>query len=211
VIFGAQESARAHMENADLDDFDGKFIDGLDFCRRVYKLFEEVRQANGGVRKLRERQRPEKRLIEELLPICRYVQTYYGAGLYLSICWLTGKQFDAKVEAKGGVVDAGGWPSTGTLEVTQAAHKNEYLMRERLQADGYAFSLSGLSRSINPDGQKTVESVPVGFSNQSYIDEFSSIMLDAIKAKISKTYPANTTLIVDCTLYTSITGRNGAS
>lgn len=199
------------MENADLDDFDGKFIDGLDFCRRVYKLFEEVRQANGGVRKLRERQRPEKRLIEELLPICRYVQTYYGAGLYLSICWLTGKQFDAKVEAKGGVVDAGGWPSTGTLEVTQAAHKNEYLMRERLQADGYAFSLSGLSRSINPDGQKTVESVPVGFSNQSYIDEFSSIMLDAIKAKISKTYPANTTLIVDCTLYTSITGRNGAS
>lgn len=190
------------MENVDLDTLDGKFIDGLELCKHVYRLFEEVRQSDEGTRKLRERQRPEKRLIEELLPICRYIQAFYGPGLYLSVCWVTGKQYDAKVTALGGVVDAGAWPAAGTLEVTQAVHPNEYLMRERLQVEGHAFGLSGLSRTIGADGKRSVESVPTGFSNQSYIDEFTTILLDAINAKISKNYPEDTTLIVDCTLNT---------
>ncbi len=196
------EHGKKSEENLDLDSLDGKFIDGLDLCRQVYRLFEQVWEGEDGTRKLRERKRPEKRLLEELLPICRYVQVFYGPGLYLSICWLTGKQYDAKVEASGGVVEAGGCPPTGTLEVTQAVHRNEYLMRERLQTAGHAFGLSGLSRAVGVDGTKLVESIPTSFSNQSYIDEFAVIMLNAINAKIAKAYPDDTTLIVDCTLNT---------
>lgn len=190
------------MKTLDLKGLDGKFIDGLEFCRHVYALFEEVHGGDEGSRKLRERQRPEKMLIEELLPICRYVQAFYGPGLYLSVCWLTGMQYDAKVKAVGGVVEAGGWAAEGTLEVTQAVHPNEYLMRERLQAEGYAFGLEGLRRTVDANGKKAVDSVPTGFSNQSYIADFSEIVLDAIRAKIAKPYPNDTTLVVDCTLNT---------
>lgn len=190
------------MEPNNITDFDGKFFDGLHFCQHVYRLFEGIRAADGGAAKLRERQRPEKRLLEELLPLCRYIQAFYGPGLYLSICWVTGQQYDARVESRGGLVDAGHWPTEGTLEVTQAVHQNEFLLRERLNADGFAFGIDGLIRTVGPSGEKTVTSVPTSYTNQSYIDDFAEIMLEAINKKIAKGYPTGTTLIVDCTLTT---------
>ena len=54
----------------DLSTFDGRLMDGLSFCRKVYDLFEQRSQEPGGVAKLRLRPtKNEKRLIEELIPL----------------------------------------------------------------------------------------------------------------------------------------------
>jgi hypothetical protein len=188
------------MENILVSTFDGKIIDGLEFCRLAYEHFESIRQQPGGATTLRTRQRPVKRLIEEIFPICRYVQSIYGPGRYISVKWVEGKQYDAEIITTGISVEQGHWPGTGKLEVTQAMHKNEYLMREKLSTDGHAFGLDGLNRAITEDGKRVVESVPTVINNGSYIDDFVEIMMDAILEKISKIYPADTTLIVDCTL-----------
>lgn len=186
-----------------LDLFHDTLIDGLDFCRMTYEFFEQVRAEPNGIVKLRERRRVEGKLLEELLPICRYVQAYYGPGRYLSIRWLNGSQpFDAQVETTGAYVNQGYWPSTATLEVTCAVHPKEYLLRERLNIKGFAFGLEGLSRVKNSEGKNTVSTEAVSYTNHSFIDTFTEILLKAIKTKAAKIYPERTTLIVDCTLNT---------
>jgi hypothetical protein len=76
-----------------LDEFDGKLLDGLEFCSKVYALFESIRHADDGPSRLRMRpSRLEKKLLEELLPICKYVQASYRLGRYISVCWVDGSQ-----------------------------------------------------------------------------------------------------------------------
>lgn len=184
------------------DQFEGKLIDGLEFCRLAYLIYDDLRKKPDGMNALRERQRPIKRLVEEIFPICRYVQNFYGPGRFISVRWVEGQAYDAEIVASGQLIEVGEWPALGKLEVTQAVHKNEYLMRERLSKEGFAFGLDGLSRESFDDGSKRVKSVPTIHDNQSYIDEFVGIMLTAIAGKISKGYPPETTLIVDCVLNT---------
>jgi len=190
-----------------LEVFHDRLLDGLEFCRLAYSLFDDaVNQPDDG-HTLRERRGPLKQLIEELLPICRYVQTFYAPGQYISVRWVYGNQsFDAKVEATGKMVDHGMWPSNGTLEITQAVHENEHLMRELLNTKGGGFGLDGLSRGKGRRGAREIESVATSYSNQSYINDMCSIVLKAIEAKVVKLangdYPEGTTLIVDCSLTT---------
>lgn len=86
-----------------LSEFDGKFIDGLEFCKKAYSLLEEIRSTETGISNLRMRASDlEKKLLEEILPICKYVQNSYRAGRYISICWVDGsQQYDAKVSESG--------------------------------------------------------------------------------------------------------------
>lgn len=187
--------------------FHDRLLDGLEFCRLTYSLFDEaVNQPDNG-HALRERRGPLKQLIEELLPICRYVQTFYGPGQYISVRWVYGNQtFDAKVETTGKMVENGMWPPSGTLEITQAVHKNEYLMRELLNSKGGGFGLDGLTPGKGRRGAREIESVPTSYTNQSYINDMRDIVLKAIEAKVVKLangdYPEDTTLIVDCSLTT---------
>jgi hypothetical protein len=195
------------MPVAALEAFHDKLIDGLEFCRMVYSRFEEVASQPHGSQVLRNLQRPEKKLLEELFPISRYIQTFYGPGQYISVRWVDGGQsFDAKVVTTGAMVDHGAWPSEGTLEVTQAVHENDHLMRELLNTEGGGFGLDGLKLIKGKGGVRAVESEPTCYSNQSYIDSMCTIVLNAIAPKIAKLekgdYPADTTLIVNCTLMT---------
>jgi hypothetical protein len=186
-----------------LAQFDDRWLDGLDFCRLVYEFFEKVRTGPNGVAVLRERKRVVKKLLEELLPICRYVQANYGAGKYMSVRWLNGSQpFDAQIETKGAFVDNGGWPSLSALEVTGAVHQNDHLMREMLNAGGPVFGVEGIEKTKDAGGNRQIVSKPTSYLNQSYIDTFKKIILAAVKAKVRKKYPSDTTLIVDCSLHT---------
>jgi hypothetical protein len=190
-----------------LEAFNDKFIDGLIFCRMAYAHFDEIARSPGGDQILRKRERPEKKLLEEIFPICRYIQTFYGPDQYISVRWVDGAQpFDAKVETTGAMVDHGMWPKHGTLEVTQAVHKNEYLMRELLITKGGGFGLDGISVSKTKSGEREIKSEPVCYTNQSYIDDMCLIIRNAISAKVAKLsngdYPDDTTLIVDCSLMT---------
>jgi len=104
--------------------------------------------------------------------------------------------------SNGAMVDLGHWPVEGTLEVTQALHPNDHLMRERLNAEGFAFGLDGLSRGPGKRGERAIRSEPTGYSNQSYIGDMATIMLESIKAKSDVMaqggYPPDTTLILNC-------------
>lgn len=193
---------------AELAPFHEKLLDGLEFCRLAYLLFETVRKEPDGVKALRMRTGPLKQLLGELFPICHYIQTFYSPGQYLSVCWVHGSQsFDAKVHSTGFLVDHGMWPAQGTLEVTQAVHGNEHLMREMLAStDRGGFGLNGLTKGEGKNGFRTIHSEPTSYTNRSYIGEMSTLIVDAIKAKLSKlekgVYPGDTTLIVDCVLMT---------
>lgn len=192
----------------ELEPFHAKLLDGLEFCRLTYLFFESVAKGPDGTRILRERKGPVKQLLEELFPICRYIQTFYGPGQYMSVLWMHGNQsYDAKVSTAGFLVDHGMWPPLGTLEITQAVHHNEHLMRERLAStDQGGFGLDGLTVGKGKRGARKIDSQPTVYTNQSYIGEMCAIIISAVKAKIIKlengVYPSDTTLIVDCTLMT---------
>jgi hypothetical protein len=187
-----------------LEQFDNRLLDGLEFCRLVYAAFEGVRASPGGAEALRTRPRPVKRLLEELLPIARYVQTNYGPGTYIAVRWIDGNQrFDAELELTEPQQLYSSWPCKSTVEVTQAAHTKEYLSRELLNRGGPVFGAEGLERIKDVEGKKSVLSNPTSYQDRSYIQTFAAIALNSIRAKVAKDYPDNTALIVDCELQTA--------
>jgi hypothetical protein len=184
-----------------LAQIDGHLLDGLDFCGRVYALFEKVRQTEDGRSRLRMRTgEVEKRLVEELLPICKYVQTKYRAGRYISVNWVNGsQQFDAQIHQSGGYIEQGRDPADAFLEVTCVMHPNDYLSRELLDNGGVAFGVEGISRV-----KKTREilSEPILRTNMDFIDSYCPLVLSQIAKKARIGYPEETTLIVQCSLNT---------
>ena len=173
-------------------------LDGLEFCSKVYALFESIRSECDGPSRFRRRPtRVEKKLLEELMPICKYVQASYRPGRYMSVRWVDGSQsYDAELLQRGSYVSENYYPAAAFLEVTCAVHPNEHLSRELLDTKGGAFGLEGIRRLKNGD----IESIPVCYQNQEFIETFAAIVNEQIAKKESKPYPVNTTLIVECTL-----------
>jgi hypothetical protein len=186
------------MQPDALTEFDGQLMDGLEFCSRVYALYESIRSAPDGASRFRRKlTRVEKRLLEELLPICTYVQASYRPGRYISVRWIDGPQtYDAEMEQRGAYVSENFYPAKAFLEVTSAMHPNEYLSRELLDTEGFAFGLDGLRRRED----RSIESAPVSYTNRDFVEKFAGFVLDQIAKKEEKVYPEHTTLIVQCTL-----------
>ena len=151
------------MKEISLLQFDAKLIDGLQFCTKAYSLFEEIRIQPNGVSNLRMCATDvEKKLLEEILPICKYIQMKYRTGRYISVRWLQGnQQYDAEIVEQGGYIDAGCYSINSFLEVTCVMHPNEYLRRELLEKKGGAFGLNGIRRLKS----KEIESEPVVYTN----------------------------------------------
>jgi hypothetical protein len=131
-----------------LSTFDDKLLDGLVFCGKVYDLFDQVRSGPDGIAKLRLRStKVEKRLIEELIPIARYIQARYREGRRIKVRWFSGSQpYDAILWSSGALVEHRAAPSKLLLEVTTCVHQNEYLTRQLLQERGGSFGVKGISR-----------------------------------------------------------------
>ena len=183
-----------------LSEFDGKCIDGLEFCKKAYSLLEEIRTTETGISNLRMRASDlEKKLLEEILPICKYVQNSYRAGRYISICWVDGnQQYDAKVSENGFYIDQGFYPEESYIEVTCSVHPLDYLAREKLENDGFCYGYDGLSR--NKD--RSIESAATSYSGLSFIEQDAELVVKAITKKLGKNYPENTVLIVQSKLST---------
>ncbi|MDD5405915.1 MAG: hypothetical protein PHE73_03105 [Sulfurovaceae bacterium] len=193
-----QDEASKKMYN--LSHLNGKLFDGLEFCSEVYTLFEKIRSEPDGIKKLRLRASPtEKLILEELLPICRYVQKYYRTGRYISVYWIDGNQsYDAKILQKGCYVEHGHYPAQAYLEITSAMHKNEHWT--------WKLDMSFAPEGISGNKNSKVSSEPVVFTNQEHIEKFAPIVLKQISKKASINYPENTSLVVQChlnSLYTS--------
>ena len=186
------------MSNSQLAQFDGEIIDGLRFCALTYELFDKIRGAENGPSRLRMRaSQVEKKLLEELLPICKYIQAKYRAGKYISVRWASGsQQFDAQVIQTGAYVQEGYFPASAYMEVTCVMHPNEYLGRELLDTVGGAFGLDGIHRLKSGE----IESKPVVYKNHEFIDSYSKLVIKQIGKKAGINYPLDTSLIVQCNL-----------
>jgi hypothetical protein len=120
----------ATRQRLDLSTFDGQLLDGLDFCRKVYDLFDQVQNGPDGIAKLRLRSsKNEKRLVEELIPIARYVQARYREGRRIKVRWLSGSQpYDAVLWSSGGLVEHHMAAKKVLVEVTTAVHQRRMSM-----------------------------------------------------------------------------------
>lgn len=180
-----------------LSTFDDQLLDGLDFCRKVYDLFDQVRSGPDGIAKLRLRPtKNEKRLIEELIPIARYVQARYREGRRMKVRWLSGSQpYDAILWSSGALVEHGMAPKKLLIEVTTSVHQNEHLARRLLHERGGSFGVKGILRN-----KKTgdIISKPHVHTNDELATDLASQILERLKSKNNKDYPPGMVLIINC-------------
>lgn len=177
-----------------LEVLDNKWLDGLFFCSEAYRIFEEIRAEEGGVSTLRMLASDEaKKLLEEILPICKYIQSVYRAGEYLSVKWMSGSQgYDAEIKVNGFFNGDDESVESGFIGVTCAVHKNDYLSRELIEREGFAFDSDGLSR--RKDGE--IESTPLTKSSTDFLRAAADRVLERIKKKSEIKYPRGTILII---------------
>ena len=188
-----------HNVPSELADFDNRLINGLDFCRGVYDLFEQVRKGPNGIKRLRLRKgRSEKKLIEELIPIARYVQERYSHGRQLRVRWIDGgQQYDACLLSSGALVERQLAPKRQYLEVTTAVHENDHLSRSLLDKQGHSFGVKGISLSRKT---KQITSRPYVYTGHEAEDDLANRILERIRAKTKINYPRPTVLVVQCSL-----------
>jgi hypothetical protein len=180
-----------------LEEFDGRLLDGLNFCRKAYRLLRRIRGSPGGIRELRLRTTPRaKKLLEEILPLAAFVQSRYSASRTIRVRWMGGNQsFDARVYWGGPAVAALGLPRVRHVEITAAVQPNAHLVRELLEAEGGAFGSEGTHR--DPKTRKVV-SQPVVEDNSQRIAELVGLIRSRIEDKSAKLYPPATSLVVAC-------------
>jgi hypothetical protein len=181
----------------DLATFDGQLLDGLDFCKGVYDLFDQIQKGPDGIERLRLRKtKLDKRLIEELIPIARYVQARYREGRRIKVRWFSGSQpYDAILWSHGGLVVHGMAPRRILVEVTGSMHENEYLSRRLLHERGGSFGVKGVSRDKRTG---VVTSVPHVHRNNEIQQDLAQQIIERLDSKAAKQYPHNTVLVMHC-------------
>lgn len=181
-----------------IGELDGQLLDGLEFCAKAYVLFELLRAEPGGIERLRLRTaKDEKRLLDEILPICRYVQTYYWPGRYISVRWVNGSQsYDAELVQSGDYVTHGFYDKNAFLETTSAMHPNEHSTWKLLNQGKTAFAPEG----IDAKRGTPLTSEPVVFSNSEHVFGFAPFVVSSIRKKMDIPYPDNKSLVVQCHL-----------
>ena len=185
------------MNKTILQSVDDRFLDGLVFCGLVYEIFEKLRGDPEGVSDLRMRRGKCKKLVEELLPLCKYIQAKYRPGRYISVRWKDGNQgYDAELRLSGEYVFQGVNPVNLFVEVTCVVHPNDYLAREHLDGFGGVFGLDGLGRTKD-HGVTTIPTVHVG---DDFIHSYVELVLAELTKKAAKVYPEQTALVVQCSL-----------
>ena len=141
-------------------------------------------------------QKLEKRLIEELIPLARYVQARYQEGRRIKVRWFGGSQsYDAVLSSSGEKVTHGMAPKQLLVEVTTCYPDNDHLARRQLHEEGMTWG----PKSISQD-KKTgkITSAPYVFTNNERAIDLANKVLERIKNKIDKAYPPGIVLIVNC-------------
>lgn len=181
----------------DLSIVDDRLLDGLDFCGKVYDLFDQINQGPDGKSRLRMRKsKADKRLVEELLPLARYVQARYREGRRIKVRWLSGSQpYDAILWSSGSLVKHGCAPRRVFVEVSTSVHPNEYLTRELLNQRGGSFGPRGIHRE---NKTRVIISKPYVFTGGENAEGLAKQILETLRAKAGKHYSPMTVLIVNC-------------
>lgn len=104
------------------------------------------------------------------------------------------QSYDAEVFQHLALEDVGYHPEQCYLVVTTSVHQKEHRIREVLQKTGVAFGPDGASRSESGEAVSEL----ISYSNRSFIPKDAAFVLNQLSKKASKSYPANTTLIILC-------------
>lgn len=178
----------------DLTRFDNRIMNGLLFCKRTYDLFHRIRNSPNGRSRLRLRKgKLEKKLIEELIPIARYIQARYHQGRQLKVRWVDGGQsYDAKM-----FVNEGDGYRPQYLEATTVVHKNEHYQRKMIDEGQTVFGVKGIELRQNP---KEEVSNPYCYRNDEYQSDLAQNILKRIESKAKINYPEKTVLVIQCFL-----------
>jgi hypothetical protein len=173
----------------DLATIDDHLLDGLDFCRKVYDVFEQVLREPEGKSRLRLRKsKTDKRLIEELLPLARYIQVHYRPGRRINVRWLSGSQpYDAILWSSGALVEHGYVPKRVFVEITRSVHRNDSDSRRLLDLRGGSFGVRGIHRV-----GKEIVSKPYVFSGGENAKDLAELILASIHQKAQKSYSLST-------------------
>lgn len=187
------------MKLITLDSFHNKWLVGFSFCQKAYKLFNQIKSETTGLERLRMRQSElEKKLIEEILPLAKFVQIKTRPGNELKIKWMNGnQQFDACFVQFGSYVDNGFSIPKGHIEVTGVYHPNHYLAKKLLNNGETFFGYDGLVRDKK---MKTIHSTPVVRKGLEFAENMATLAIGQIKKKSEISYPDDTILIVECSL-----------
>lgn len=184
-----------------VSSFDNRLMDGLLFCKKVNDWFVQVSEGPDGKERLRLRKgqdQSEKKLVEELIPIARYIQSRYSPGRRLRIRWMKGnQQFDARLLSSGGLVEHGFEPKSQCIEVTTVVHENDHLRRKLLNDGVPTFGVKGISLDRKT---KTIVSRPYGYTNSEAEDDLTQKILERLKGKNLVAYPSDTVLVIQCIL-----------
>lgn len=190
-----------------LEKMNGKLMDGLDFCKKAYSLFDTIRRGPKGVERLRLRPGHDeaKKLIEEILPIAKYLQMRYSLERRIKVRWIDASQpYDAYLlfsvpdyvpEEIRNIV-----PQEQYLEVTTAVYGHgDHLSRLLLHTEGGSFG----PREIERDPKtKKIFSKPHVYDDLEAGRDFAKLVKGRIESKAKKRYPANTNLVIQCQLDT---------
>lgn len=179
---------------SDLSQFDNRLMNGLLFCKRTYDLYHKIRNDPDGESRIRLRKgKLEKKLLEELIPIARYIQSRYYQGRQIKIRWIDGGQnYDAKI-----LVDEGFGSNPQFLEVTTVVHKYDHYKRKMIDEGLPTFGVKGILLEQKPKREK---SEPYIYSKDEFQRNLSLGILNRIKSKNSINYPENTILVIQCFL-----------
>lgn len=138
----------------------------------------------------------EKRLIEELIPLARYVESRYSESRHIEVRWLNGSQpYDAVLFSSGFQVEKGLVQKEMMVEITVSIHQNDYLIREALNEQGYAF---GVKRTSLDKKTGVISSIRYVSTSGELENDLAEQIISRIREKAAKDYSPNTVLIVDC-------------
>ncbi|MFH1674450.1 MAG: hypothetical protein ABIF87_13620 [Pseudomonadota bacterium] len=169
-------------------------LEGFNFCKKAYQVFYKIRYSPDGLRRIRIRDDRTKKLIEEVLPIARYVQAVYYPGRRIRIRWIDGNQnYDGIAYHYGDDVKKGLQPKKIYLEVTNAVHQKDHLHRKHLHEKGHVFGYGGIKLNKTT---KEIESTPVVRNGYEHISELVDLVKRRIGEKEKKKYPDPCVLII---------------
>ena len=186
--------------HTDLSAIDGQLLDGLDFCREVYGLFDRItREPDGKSRRRLQSKTDErltdKRLVEELLPLACYIQARYHAGRRIKVRWASGSQaYDAILWSNGSCVERDNALKELNVEITTAVHPNDYLVRERVQKSGGSFGPKGIRRERKTGNIVSKPYVQDGFESAK---DMAALIIARVNDK-SRKCSTETALVVNC-------------
>jgi hypothetical protein len=156
------------------------------FQERCFVRLNGIKAEPGGIEEMIRLSTPRaKKVGEELMPLAAYTRFHRGEDL--DIRWLGGNQgYDAELRSTNPKLPE-------HLEVTMAIPENEYLVREFHAEHGYSWTAAGTRR--DPPTKK-VEPVAVAGDMTDYCRELESMVRVVVAKKLAKTYPIDTSLIV---------------